>query len=277
MIPKKLHYCWFGRNPKSQMMIECIKSWEKYCPDFEIIEWNEDNYDINDSPDFIVEAFKEKKWAFVTDYARLRIVYENGGVYFDTDVKLLKRIDPLLNNLSFFGMEYNSLSHSDVTIATGLGFGAEKGFPILKKLMSQYDSLVFNKDRLSDFVCTDIALPVFFKNGFNGKNEEQVLIDGTRVYPTEYFGSYNHYAGQPIGMTENSYSLHLYASTWVQSTKYSEYQQYLFNKYGEKKWRSGRAEKIETFLSDVKHIRNEKGWIFSIIWGLKNSFRAYLH
>ena len=80
LIPKVIHYCWFGRNKKSKSVLKCIQSWKKYCPDYEIIEWNEDNFDVNCIP-FVKEAYDAEKWAFVTDYARLKIIFENGGIY----------------------------------------------------------------------------------------------------------------------------------------------------------------------------------------------------
>ena len=95
MIPKVIHYCWFGGNPKPKLAEKCIKSWKKYCPDYEIIEWNEDNFDISAAPLYVRQAYEAKKWAFVTDYVRLEVVYNHGGVYLDTDVELLKSLDSL--------------------------------------------------------------------------------------------------------------------------------------------------------------------------------------
>ena len=92
MIPKVIHYCWFGHSPKPALFQRCIASWKKYCPDYEIIEWNEDNFDISQN-DYAREAYEEKKWAFVTDYARLWIVYNHGGIYLDTDVEIIKEFD----------------------------------------------------------------------------------------------------------------------------------------------------------------------------------------
>lgn len=100
MIPKKIHYCWFGRNPLPELARRCIESWKKYCPDYEIIEWNEDNYDINKIP-YVKEAYQAKKWAFVTDYVRLDVVNKFGGIYLDTDVELLKSLDSLLKYKAF--------------------------------------------------------------------------------------------------------------------------------------------------------------------------------
>ena len=104
MIPKKIHYCWVGGNSKPPLVKKCIQSWKKYCPDYEIIEWNESNYDISKNI-YMKQAYEAKKWAFVTDYMRLDIIYEHGGIYLDTDVELIKNIDDLLSNEAFAGIE----------------------------------------------------------------------------------------------------------------------------------------------------------------------------
>ena len=102
MIPKIIHYCWFGGGPKPKSVEKYIRSWKKYCSDYEIIEWNEDNFDISSSPLYVKQAYAAKKWAFVSDYARLKVVFEYGGIYFDTDVQVIKNIDTLLQYDAFF-------------------------------------------------------------------------------------------------------------------------------------------------------------------------------
>ena len=104
MIPKTIHYCWFGHSEKPELFVKCLNSWKKYCPDYEIKEWNEDNFDIHCS-DYVQEAYEAGKWAFVTDYARLWIIYHHGGIYLDTDVEVIKPYDDLLSNKAFFGFE----------------------------------------------------------------------------------------------------------------------------------------------------------------------------
>lgn len=131
MIPKIIHYCWFGENPLPELAQKCIASWEKYCPDYEIKEWNENNFDLNGCA-FVKEAYEAKKWAFVSDFARLKIIYEEGGIYLDTDVEILKSFDTLLGNKCFLGEETSGF------VATGLGFGAEKYNPIIKELLEMY-------------------------------------------------------------------------------------------------------------------------------------------
>ena len=96
MIPKKIHYCWFGRNPKPKLAQKCMQSWHKYCNDYEIVEWNEDSFDLEAAPLYVKQAYEAKKWAFVTDYVRLYALYYHGGIYMDTDVEVLKSFDPFL-------------------------------------------------------------------------------------------------------------------------------------------------------------------------------------
>ena len=133
MIPKIIHYCWFGHNHKTKLVRKCIRSWRKYCPDYQIIEWNEDNYDISSSPLFVQQAIQEGKWAFASDYVRLRVVYEHGGFYLDTDVELVKSLDELVYNKIYFGLQ-DKANNCSIKIATGLGFGAEKRAPLLLEI-----------------------------------------------------------------------------------------------------------------------------------------------
>lgn len=132
MIPKVIHYCWFGKNKKSKVINECIESWKTYCPDYEIVEWNENNFDINCIP-YVKEAYLDKKWAFVSDYARLFIIYNYGGIYLDTDVLLHRDLNELL--------KYDCwLASDDVRyINTGLGFGAVSKHPLIGEVMRAYE------------------------------------------------------------------------------------------------------------------------------------------
>ncbi len=131
MIPKVIHYCWFDRNPKSEIVQRCIESWKQYCPDYEIIEWNEDNFDVNGVA-YSAAAYADKKWAYVSDYARLKIVYDHGGIYMDTDVLLHSSIDEFLRYDCWFASD-------DIRyVATGLGFGACKGNRTIQYLLEGY-------------------------------------------------------------------------------------------------------------------------------------------
>ena len=131
MIPKIIHYCWFGGNEIPEHDKKCIESWKKYCPDYKIIRWDESNYDYKKNS-YMREAYEAKKWGFVPDYARLDIVYEHGGIYLDTDVELVKNIDELLEHKAYMGFEVGG-----EFVSPGLGFGAEKNFPLFKKMMEE--------------------------------------------------------------------------------------------------------------------------------------------
>ena len=136
MIPKVIHYCWFGGNPLPELAIRYIDSWRQRCPDYEIKKWDETNFDVY-SCDFVKEAYESKKWAFVSDYARLWIVFNYGGVYLDTDVELVKSLDELLDNKCFLGAETTG------QVNTGLGFGAEKNNVVVKLLLNEYNNRHF--------------------------------------------------------------------------------------------------------------------------------------
>jgi hypothetical protein len=132
-IPKIIHYCWFGNNPLPELAIKCIESWKKYCPGYEIKQWNESNFDVNCCT-YVREAYEKKRWAFVSDYARFKILYENGGLYFDTDVELIRRPDELMCEDAWFGWELSNW------VASGLGFGAKQGHEYLRAIIREYES-----------------------------------------------------------------------------------------------------------------------------------------
>lgn len=138
MIDKVIHYCWFGGNQKSDLINRCIESWKKYCPDYQIIEWNESNFDIN-MFDYTKQAYKEKKYAFVSDVARLYVVYNYGGIYLDTDIELKDSLDDFLDYDGWFNWE------SNLFINTGLGFGAQKGNKLVKYMLEDYKDKKFYK------------------------------------------------------------------------------------------------------------------------------------
>ncbi len=208
MIPKKIHYIWFGGNPLPPLALKCIKSWEKYCSDFEIIRWDESSFDIFSCPDYVKEAYENKKWAFVTDYVRLKIVYENGGVYFDTDVEVLKKIDKSLLDTAFFGFE------NETNVATGLGFGAERGNNILKAMMDDYEGIHFvQPDGSFDLTpCPERNTKVLKKLGLVSDGKLQTIC-GARIYPTEYFCPMDYVTGK-IRKTRRTYTIHRFSASW---------------------------------------------------------------
>ena len=181
-IPKVIHYCWFGRNPLPAAAEKCIMSWREKCPEYTIVKWTEDNFDLSECPIYVQQAYRAKKWAFVTDYARLKIVYDNGGIYLDTDVELLKSLSPLLINSAFFGFE------DEAYVATGLGFGAVKGAPILMDLMKDYEGINFVKDNgeYDLMSCPVRNLHVFQRYGLVQNNKLQTLKGGIVILPTDF-------------------------------------------------------------------------------------------
>ena len=139
MIPKIIHYCWFGGKPLPKLAKKCIASWKKFCPDYEIKEWNESNFDLN-SCTYVKEAYDSKKYAFVSDYARFWILHRYGGVYFDTDVELLKSIDDILADGAFMGVEnfVAEQNKAKISINPGLGIAAEPGMLIYQEILDFY-------------------------------------------------------------------------------------------------------------------------------------------
>ena len=133
MISKKIHYCWFGGNPLPELALKCIESWRRFLPDYEIIEWNESNFDVY-CCEYVQEAYEAKRWAFVSDYARFKILYENGGLYFDTDVEIIKPMDDLISKGGFMGCE----EETALSVAPGLGLGVSPGLGLYKELLESY-------------------------------------------------------------------------------------------------------------------------------------------
>ena len=185
MIPKKIHYCWFGNNPLPAVAKKCINSWKRYCPDYEIIEWNEKNFDISMN-EYTKMCYREKKFAFLSDYARLIIIEREGGIYFDTDVEVIKSFDDLLECNAFFGFE------TEEYIASGLGFGSTANSDILRAMIRQYDQLLDGKH--GTIGCPILnTIPIiemgFIPNGLQQKIEDVV------IYPIDFFNPLDNATG----------------------------------------------------------------------------------
>ncbi len=210
MIPKKIHYCWFGRNPKPKLAEKCINSWKKYCPDYEIVEWNEDNFDINKHP-FAKYCLDNQKYAFLSDFARLIIVSKEGGIYFDTDVEIVRNFDDLLNNEAFYGFETNEY------VATGLGFGAEKNHVTVIEMLNEYDRIQKEDGSFELKSCPQLNTAALLKFGLQLNGNEQVIA-GARIYPADYFNPFEDATGI-LKTTKNTYSIHWYAKSWISKRK----------------------------------------------------------
>lgn len=207
-IPKVIHYCWFGKNPIPEKNRKWMESWRKYCPDYEIMEWNESNYDVNKNM-FMSQAYKAKKWGFVSDYARLDIIYNNGGIYLDTDVELLKPLDELLYQDAFVGVESSNL------VALGLGFGAVRENKVVKNMLDLYKDIEFDVNNMDKLACTMFQIPFFREIGFEQTGELQ-YIDGMTVYPEKVLSGYNKIIGE-IRATEHTFAVHHYDASWLDS------------------------------------------------------------
>lgn len=204
MIPKKIHYCWFGRNKLPLKARKCIESWKKFCPDYEIIEWNEDNYDVNQNP-YTTFTYENKKYAFLSDYARLQIIYQEGGIYFDVDVEVVRPVDDLLHHSAFFGFE------TEQFINTGIGFGAEKENGIIKAMIKEYDQLLGGtKGTIGCPILNTIALK---KRGLILNGEKQTIEDAV-IYPVSYFNPYDDPTGK-LNLSDQTYSIHWFAKSWM--------------------------------------------------------------
>ena len=202
-IPKIIHYCWFGKRAIPSEFEKYIETWKEKCPDYELMRWDEKNYDIGGCK-YIRQAYDVEKWAFVSDYARLDVVYKYGGIYLDTDVELLKNLDDFLYDDMFCGFERNNY------VAFGLGFGAIKGHEILGNLLARYHSMDFYEEKLTP--CVIYQHEEVMRNGFKATNEYQCK-NGVALYPSEVFCPYDLY-GLKEHFTKNTYSIHHYSSTW---------------------------------------------------------------
>ena len=207
MIPKKIHYCWFGGNEKSKLAKKCINSWKKYCPDYEIIEWNESNFDVTKN-DYLKFCYENKKWAFLSDLARLMIIYSEGGIYFDTDVEMIKNIDFLLEYKAFFGFENRK------NIATGLGFGAIAHHSVVKTMIDQYEYLQRDKNKKYTLLkCPQLNTRALNEWGVQLNGEIQYLKNMI-ILPVEYMNPYDDSTGV-LRKTENTITIHWYSKSWL--------------------------------------------------------------
>lgn len=211
-IPKIIHYCWFGRKPLPPEALRCIESWRKYCPDYRIVEWNEDNFDVAVCR-YTKQAYKAKKYAFVSDYARFDILYRHGGLYFDTDVELLQSMDDILARGAFLGCEQDG-ADGRIAVNPGLGMGAPAELPIYRKALDEYLMRPFlNEDGSPDTTTIVTYTTNLLKaNGLENTTGLQ-LVAGIWIYPEEYFCPINYRTGVKT-FTANTHSIHHYAATW---------------------------------------------------------------
>lgn len=207
-IPKTIHYCWFGNSEKPDIVKKCIESWKKILTEYEIIEWNEENFDININL-YVKEAYDSKKFAFVSDYVRVYVLYNYGGIYLDTDVEVFKAFDDLLDNDSFWGYEQENY------IATST-IGAKKENVLVKKLLDSYEDKKFLKEdgSMDDLTNVAIITKILEKYGLNKNGLYQEIKGIATFYPQTYFSPYDYINCRSL-ITENTYCMHHFYKSWL--------------------------------------------------------------
>uniref|UniRef100_UPI0040481302 glycosyltransferase family 32 protein n=1 Tax=Mariniflexile sp. TaxID=1979402 RepID=UPI0040481302 len=208
MIPKVIHYCWFGRGEMPKLAEICIESWKKHLPDYKLYLWNEDSFDVNSNL-FTKQAYESKKFAFVTDYVRLYALYHHGGVYMDTDVEVIKNMDYFLQFPAFSGFE------DEINIPTGL-MASMKGGKWVKFLLSYYDNMPFIKEDGSFHALTNTyTIGEMTKTlGFVPNNQYQCISHEVHLFPKDYFCPKSQVSGRKES-TENTYCIHHFSGSWM--------------------------------------------------------------
>lgn len=206
-IPKILHYCWFGGKPKPPLAEKCIRSWRKFCPDFEIREWNESNFDLEQVPAYVRQAYEAGRWAFVTDYVRLRALTEVGGIYLDTDVEIVRPLEPFLKHEAFAGFEHLE------RVQTGV-LACRKGFPLFQEFLAYYETAVFRRPDGSMDTTTNVEIltGICRKKGLVFNDTFQV-VDGLAVYPREVFCPVD-YDTMKLKKTRKTVTIHWFSGSW---------------------------------------------------------------
>ena len=214
MIPKIIHYCWFGGKPLPEDAQRCIASWKRYLPEYEIKEWNERNFDVRCNT-YCAQAYDAKKYAFVSDFARFQILYQEGGVYFDTDVEVIKPLDDIIAKGAYMGCETSPTDQQKfITVAPGLGLAANAGHPIYKELIDEYNQRSFLQEDgsmdLKTIVTTTTDL--LMEHGLETTAEIQ-CVEGITIYPSEYFCPIS--TDGEMRLTDKTYTIHHYAQSWM--------------------------------------------------------------
>jgi mannosyltransferase OCH1-like enzyme len=223
-IPRLIHYCWFGRRPLPSLARKCLKSWKRYLPDYKIILWDENTFDITNHP-YAKEAYDTKKWAFTTDYIRLYVLYHFGGIYMDTDVEVIKPLNRFLRDPAFTCFEPPNYIYPDqIVIQTGM-IGAEKGNLWIKEMLNYYEDKRFlDKNGVPDLTpnpipLTDITIKEF---GLILNQSSQMLMNSVVIYTQEYFCPIN-WKDRKIRKTKNTYAIHYFSGSWISDNKSGEY------------------------------------------------------
>lgn len=211
ILPKTIHYCWFGGSPLPKSAIKCINSWRKFLPDYEIIQWDETNFDVNIIP-YTRDAYGIKKYAFVSDYARMWVLYHYGGVYFDTDVEVIRSLDDILSQGGFMGFETSEY------VNPGLGIALPKTSKIAFDVMKRFEQTKFilEDGRFNSKGIVPITTEVLTCYGLKSNGEMQELVDGLWIYPIDFFNPLDAPTGR-LRNTSNTHSIHWYTKSWMDS------------------------------------------------------------
>lgn len=219
MIQKKIHYCWFGNNPLPNLTKKCIESWKKYLPDYEIVEWNENNFNVNITS-YTKEAYEAKKYAFVSDYARFWILYNHGGLYFDTDVELIKPIDDIISKEEFMACEKDCIKELYYpSVAPGLVLASKGKHIIYKQLLDLYQNIHFRNDdgSLNLKTVDQYTTEVLIKAGLQKEFNKIQIVQGIYIFPGEYFCPISTVTKR-LRITSNTRAIHHYTATWASSS-----------------------------------------------------------
>ena len=212
MIPKLIHYCWFGNNQMPELSCKCIRSWKKHLPHYQMKLWNEDSFDVNSNL-YVKEAYEAKKYAFVTDYVRLYALYHYGGVYMDTDVEVLKPYDDLLHLSAFSGYEGDRYS----SFPTGVMASAKHGVWVSEQLAYYESARFINPDgSLNMTTNTQTISRIMMENGFDLNGEYQIYKDDMHAFPKDFFCPKS--STRLLKVTKNTYCIHHFLSSWVTPT-----------------------------------------------------------
>lgn len=206
-IPKTIHYCWFGGKDLPDSVIKCIDSWKRYCPDYEIKQWDETNFDIH-KYDYTEEAYSKGKYAFVSDVARLDIIAREGGIYLDTDVEIIKNIDKLLSYRAFMAME------SENRVSTGLGMGACKNHPFIIENLNEYKNRHFllKNGKIDTTTCVTITSNLINKE-YGRLTNNTVNMANLTIFSTEVFNPFD-FIKNKLNITDHTLAIHHYDATW---------------------------------------------------------------
>ena len=250
-IPKIIHYCWFGENQIPDLAVKCIESWKKYFPDYEIKEWNESNFDFNIC-NYSKEAYQAEKWAFVSDYARFWILYHEGGLYFDTDVEVIRSFSDIVGRGAFMGSEKNTMMVSDqgpnnqkIVVNPGLGLGVAPGIGLYKEILKYYEKEHFGDKSGKSYVETVVTKTtnILISHGYDPYKKEIQNVAGIWIYPPEYFSPIDYSTGL-LTVTPDTHSIHCYMESWL-----SEAEKKIHN----------RNRKINSILGE--RVGSKIGWV----------------